>query len=207
MIHIVTRANRSAYGPALLEMHRHRKEVFIDELGWSLLDYDGYEIDSFDAPHVIYLLAGAEAPSPLRASVRLIPSLKPNLLGDVFAHLCTEAPPRAAGVWEVSRFCPAPQTPKGEPRRALLGEVIAGILETGLLIGVEEVAFVASAALAPIALSVGWDARPLGPMQRHGNERICAMAARITREGLATVRQRLALPTPLTRFITAPARI
>lgn len=200
MIHIVTQENRPRYRPAILEMHRHRKEVFIDEMGWELFSHDGYEIDGYDTPHAIYLITCAQSFSPVFASARLLPTTGPHLLGDVFGHLCEGGPPRSDRIWEASRFCPAPQTPKGEPRRALLGGVIAGILETGLLFGVEEVVFVASAALAPIAIHIGWDARMLGEMQRHGKERVCAMAASITPEGLAKVRDRLNLPSPVTRF-------
>lgn len=200
MIHIVTQENRPCYGPAILEMHRHRKEVFIDEMGWELFSHDGCEIDGYDTPHAIYLITCMRSFPPVLASARLVPTTKPHLLGDAFAHLCEEGPPRSDRIWEASRFCPAPETPKGESRRALLGEVIAGILETGLLFGVEEVVFVASAALSPVALHVGWDARMLGEMQRHGKERVCAMAASITPDGLAKVRSRLNLPSPVTRF-------
>ncbi|TRO86576.1 autoinducer(acylhomoserine lactone) synthesis protein, partial [Glycocaulis profundi] len=37
-VHIVTPANRGLYGVQLEQMHRQRREVFIDRLGWSEID-------------------------------------------------------------------------------------------------------------------------------------------------------------------------
>jgi acyl-homoserine lactone synthase len=201
MIHIVTSENRHLFRHALMEMHRQRKTVFIDQMGWELDAPEGLEIDEFDSERATYLIVSDAPRAPVRASARLLPTNEPHLLGEHFSYLCPGGAPRSEAVWEASRFCPAPDTPRGAPRRHLLGLIIAGILETGLLFGQEQVTFVASAALSPLALKVGWNARTLGPSQRHGRDRVTAFVADIDADGLKEVRRRHALGSPITRFI------
>ncbi len=202
MIQIITRDNRRLFYHALMEMHRQRKQVFIDRMQWRLSESMGLEIDEFDSEEATYLV-DVDAHGAVLQSARLLPTLAPHLMSEVFAQLCAEGPPRSAHVWEASRFCPAPSTPKGAPRRELLARMIAGILETSILFGIEKVSFVAGAALAPLAAQAGWSVRALGAKQRVGRERLIAMLADVTSEGLAAVRQRARLTGPVTRFADA----
>ncbi len=205
MIHIITQDNRHLFHDLIVEMHRQRKRLFIDELGWTLDAREGLEIDAFDGDDAFYLALCTRGDGALAASVRLLPTMRAHLMSEVFPHLCQEGVPRSERIWEASRFCPAPTTAKGGPRRALLGAMIAGIIETGLIYGIEEVSFVAGAALAPLAAKAGWTARALGPSTRYGRERVCAMAARLDTEGLWRVRARHALSHPLVRLVDGAA--
>src|SRR5690242_11209188 len=101
-------------------MHRQRKELFVDQMGWPLRCYAGLEIDQFDTPEAIYLLDIAAPSGALVQSARLLPSRLPHLLTGVFGALCADGPPVGDRTWEASRFCPAPSTQKGAPRRELL---------------------------------------------------------------------------------------
>ena len=47
MIQIITRDNRRLFHHALMEMHRQRKQVFIDRMHWRLSESMGLEIDEF----------------------------------------------------------------------------------------------------------------------------------------------------------------
>lgn len=203
MIHIVTLENRSRFYRELMDMHRQRKEVFVDQMRWPLTCEEGIEIDDFDTDAAIYLLQYDET-QRLRVSARMLPTDQPHLLDTVFPHLCEEAVPRGHDIWEATRFCPAPDIETPNEKHALLGSTIAGILEAGLLFGVSAVTFVASGALKPLALAAGWDARALGTSVRHGRERLTACMASITPEGLRAVRTRYQLSGPLIRY--APAR-
>ncbi|MEQ1818927.1 MAG: acyl-homoserine-lactone synthase [Terricaulis sp.] len=202
MIQIITRDNRRLFHHALMEMHRQRKQLFIDRMQWRLNESMGLEIDEFDSEEATYLI-DVDPSGAVRQSARLLPTLAPHLMSEVFAELCDGGPPRSAHVWEASRFCPAPDTPKGGPRRDLLARMIAGILETSILFGVQKVSFVAGAALAPLAAQAGWNVRALGAKQRVGRERLTAMLADVTSDGLAAVRQRARLSGPVTRFADA----
>lgn len=202
MIHIVTRDNRRLFHHALMEMHRQRKEVFVDRMGWGLGDSVGLEIDQFDSAEAVYLIE-LTSEGHVMQSARLLATTQPHLMSELFGVLCDAGAPRSPQIWEASRFCPAPDTPKGAERREMLARMIAAILETAILFGVEQVSFVASAALAPLAANAGWRVTPLGSKRRIGRERLVAMLADVTSDGLATVRRRHGIAGPLTRFADA----
>jgi N-acyl-L-homoserine lactone synthetase len=81
--------------------------------------------------------------------------------------------------------------------------MIAGIMETGLIFGIEKVCFVASAGLAPLAVNVGWTVQALGPAHGKGRQRLRAFLAEIDVAGLREVRRRNGLKGPLTRYTPA----
>ena len=191
MIRIVTAGNHGTHARALLEMHRQRKAVFVDRLGWDLAVTGDLEIDVYDGRHALYLLSMEKG--RLLSSARLLPTIRPHLMSDHFAHLCLYGVPCGPGIWEASRFCVDPAITERAARRTQLGLIIAGILETGLARSIDRVIFVAGSALLPLALDAGWDARLLGPPSHDGGDRITAVAAEITQAGLAAVRRRYAL--------------
>lgn len=201
MIYIVSHENRRRFHHLLTEMHRQRKQVFIDKLNWRLEESAGLEIDAYDSPDAIYLIEAGTPTSDVSVSARLLPTTRPHLLSEQFAELCEENLPAGPEVWEATRFCPAPEAPAGPPRRHMLGRMIAGIMETALIFGVEQVTYVAGAALAPMALDVGWDVRALGAPRGTGRGRIQAFVARIDGAGLKRVRETFAITAPLTRFV------
>jgi len=200
MIHIITAENRRHYHHALMEMHRQRKEVFIDQMKWRLEESAGIEIDAYDCPEAIYLIEAAAPRAQVTGSARLLATDRPHLLGDHFRFLCDGEPPAGGDVWEATRFCPAPDTAPGQPRHDLLARMIAGIMETALIFGIERVTFVANAALTPLAAKAGWDAQPLGAARRVGRDRLTAFVAAIDQRGLRRVRERNDIKTPVTRF-------
>lgn len=203
MIYIVSQENRRRFHHLLTEMHRQRKQVFIDKMNWPLEESAGLEIDAYDRSDAIYLIEAGTPVSDVRVSARLLPTARPHLLSELFSDLCEGPMPAGANVWEATRFCPAPNTPAGAPRREMLGRMIAGIIETALLFGIEQVTYVADAALAPMALKVGWDVRALGAPRGKGRHRIQAFVANIDGAGLKRVREAFLISAPLTRF--APA--
>lgn len=207
MIYIVSAENRRRFYHLLTEMHRQRKQVFIDQLKWRLDESAGLEIDAYDSEDAIYLIEAATPRGGISVSARLLPTDRPHLLSEQFRDLCETPPPAGPNVWEATRFCPAPDTASGAPRRLMLGRIIAGIMETALLFGIDEVTYVASAALAPMAEEAGWQVRALGAGRGKGRDRIQAFAAVIDADGLRRVRQTFNISAPLTRFAPAePAR-
>lgn len=202
MIQLITADNRSAFFQDLTLMHRHRKEIFVDRLGWSLPCEEGLEIDEFDSPDALYLLYYDPA-GELLASARMLPTNRPHLMSEYFGALCPNGAPSGDAIWESTRFCPSPSVESPAQKRQLLGIMIAGMMEAGLLFGIEQISFVASGALRPVALAAGWSAHPLGPMQRLHNDRITACIADVEPQGLRRVRERHGLRSPLLRYIPA----
>lgn len=202
--HLVTQENRQSYWRELREMHVQRKRVFVDQLRWPIGHNGELEVDAFDTETALYLL-NFDSEGRLLASARLLRTDQPHLLDSVFPHLCTDVVPCGAHIWEATRFCPSPEIHDSQARRDLLGEIIAGILEAGLLFGMTHVTFVASGALKPLALTSGWAASALGPPQRYQRDRVTACIASIDALGLRRVRERHNLVAPLLRY--SPARI
>ena len=86
-------------------MFRLRYETFRVRLGWDVeTTDDGLEIDQFDGDNSNYILARSPQ-DDIDACWRLLPTLGPNMLRDVFPQLLGGQPaPAAADVWELSRF-------------------------------------------------------------------------------------------------------
>ena len=88
----------------LLELARYRHRVFVERLGWKLPTSGGIEFDEFDRPDTRYVVA-CDAHARIIGSARLLPTMGPYLLSDVFPQLLgSKDPPRAGWLWELSRF-------------------------------------------------------------------------------------------------------
>ena len=110
MVDVVTANNRHKYREMVDAMHADRKRIFVDSLKWEIpVVEDKYEIDQFDNEDAVYLLALDPKKQLHMGSVRLLPSSKPHLLGDVFPMLCDKGVPRGDDIWEITRLCTAPQ--------------------------------------------------------------------------------------------------
>lgn len=200
MIFIANAENRWQFEDDLTEMHRQRKSVFVDRAGWKLNVVSDLEIDGYDREDTMYLLAKDVANGSLLASVRLLTTLGPHLMSDLFAQSCPDGVPRGPAIWELSRFCTIPEIQDRGKRRHLLWEIICGVMETALVYGIDQVIFAANRALLPLALACGWDARILGPTLHDANDDVTAVAAAVTPYGLRLVRERHSVPAPVIRF-------
>ncbi|MGH8176105.1 MAG: acyl-homoserine-lactone synthase [Steroidobacter sp.] len=208
MVYLINAGNRWMFETDLAQMHRQRKVVFVDVAGWNVPVVGDMEIDQYDGDEAIYLLSKSDAcRDEVLASVRLLPTIRPHLMSDLFVASCSGDVPRGPSIWEVSRFCISPAVTRRSRRLALLWEMTCAVMETALLFGVERVTFVANAALAPLMLDCGWQAGALGPTLRDGDDEITAIAASVTPAGLRTVRCRFGVPGPVTRFPAPAVRI
>ena len=82
--------------------YRHR--VFVEKLGWQLQCEKGIEYDQFDRADTQYVVAQDNS-QHIIGTARLLPTLHPYLLGDVFPQLMNGLPvPASDDVWELSRF-------------------------------------------------------------------------------------------------------
>jgi N-acyl-L-homoserine lactone synthetase len=83
---------------------RYRHRIFVEQLGWQLQTHNGHEIDQFDRPDTVYVVAQDDE-GRVFGCARLLPTTRPYLLGEIFPHLLNGlAPPCAPEVWELSRF-------------------------------------------------------------------------------------------------------
>ena len=200
MIVVVNAENRRLFEGDLIQMYRQRKAVFVDRAGWKIPVVADQEIDCYDQEHTIYLLAKEHIEGPLLASVRLLPTTGPHLMGDLFPTAFRDAPPHGPTVWEVSRFCTTPDLPGRRVRLGLLWEIICGVIETALLYGIDRVIFAANRALLPLALTCGWEAGKLGETLCDEDDEITAATAMISAGGLRRVRHLHGVSIPAIRF-------
>lgn len=106
---IQTHSLRDMAAQDRLGMFRLRAEVFSQRLGWDVqLTDDGLEIDPFDQVDTARYIIARDPLGHVDACWRLLPTLGPNMLRDVFPELLHGQPaPAAADVWELSRFAVA----------------------------------------------------------------------------------------------------
>lgn len=86
------------------ELFRLRHEVFLERLRWDVGVFEGREIDDFDTPDCVYMVA-TDDDGQVVGGWRLNPTTGPYMLRDVFPELLRGLqPPAETAVWEISRF-------------------------------------------------------------------------------------------------------
>ncbi|MGC1305342.1 MAG: acyl-homoserine-lactone synthase [Caulobacteraceae bacterium] len=135
MIDVVTLETAHLFGDALPEQHRFRFRQFVQRDGWQVPHFREMEYDQFDTPAAVYLL-WRDVHRKVRGMVRLIPTTEPYMVEQLWDFLAPdEGAPRAADVWENTRFAVDRKLPPSE-RRQVMGELILASLEFGLINGV-----------------------------------------------------------------------
>lgn len=152
-----------ARNPALFEqMFRQRYEIYVKRRKWSGLKPIGeQERDQFDTASAIYLVA-LDAEDEILASLRLLPTNRPHILGDLFPHLSAEDVPSGPDILELTRFYVAPFKSSRAVRDWLVGVLCAGMIEYCLANNVRQITSVIDTFLLKLMLSMEWRVRPLG---------------------------------------------
>ena len=158
MIHVITAANRSLYEARLEELFALRHQIFVGERGWTdLRRPDGREIDAYDNEDTVYLMALED--ERITGGHRLYPTVKPNMLGEVFPHLAAvRGVPEEISVWEWSRYFVVKDRRDGKLNLMLL----AAVQELCLDEGITEVSAVMETWWLPRFQQAGFTVRPLG---------------------------------------------
>lgn len=190
-VRIITPSERWKFSRPLMEMHHHRKQVFIDRLGWKLAATGSWlEVDEFDNEHAIYMLIVSGVEERHLGSVRLLPSTVPHLLGTTFRHLCPSGVPTGPGIWEISRFVAAPEGACGTTILKLHRLLAAALVEFAQLNDIDRYTLVAESRRVPALLSVGWTVLPLSLPVAHEDDLIEALEIRLDERSRAEVRRR-----------------
>ncbi len=154
-------------------MFRNRAQIFSERLGWSVSVKNGRERDIFDDANPLYLVSVDPLTEKYRGSVRLLPTTGPNMLRDVFPFLLDEGEfVESPTIWEISRICAVPS--EWQPERSksglnpVLGELIVGIVEVGLLAGLTEIVAVFDARIYRVVKAAGCNPQLIGTPQRIG---------------------------------------
>lgn len=90
---------------AAVEMYRLRHKIFHDRLGWEVTSDNGMEHDEFDRANPVYVLVRRDDDGELVGCWRMLPTVGPYMLKDIFPQLLHGQPaPQQNDVWELSRF-------------------------------------------------------------------------------------------------------
>lgn len=159
-------------------MFRLRYDTFVTRLGWDVQATDGQEIDEFDqVEDVQYILAKA-GDGGVDACWRLLPTLGPNMLRDVFPELLHGQPaPASPEVWELSRFAIAtdrlPDTENAGNPQIGFGNLSVGLMQESVRFarenGIARYVTVTTAAIERMLKRQGVNIHRLGPPIRIGS--------------------------------------
>jgi acyl-homoserine lactone synthase len=165
MIRTIERDLASEDRCTLESMFADRKQQFVDFFRWDVPVVDGrYEVDQFDTSNAIYIIA-IDGSGAHEASMRMLPTTQPHLLGTVFPHLCAAGVPVGARVWESSRLC-LPSRHGAVRRLELRNALISAMVDFALELAIERITGVIPDGFRKQVLAMGWKAEPLGPPVR-----------------------------------------
>ena len=171
-------------------MHRLRGRVFKERLDWDVSVRDGLEIDQYDTFKPTYLLALEK--SDVVGCVRLLPTTGRNMLADTFPVLLDGNPaPRAARIWESSRFCVDTKSAAATAENGLRNAtflLFAAMIEWGQQHDLQAIATVTDLRIERILRRVGWHLDRLGTPRQIGTTNAVAGLLPISEEALGAIR-------------------
>lgn len=187
MLYVISKDNRDRYQHILTQMWKDRHALFVDQLGWALTTDGIHEKDTYDKDDTIYIVS-INNEGELQGSFRLLPTNKPHLMSDHFENLCAEGILRGDTIWEVSRFYSTTPPKRNLLRNQCAGDLLTGMMEYALIMGVSHYTFVVSMAIFPLVLQAGWDIEPLGLPTIHDEELIIAYKVTVTPQGYQSLK-------------------
>jgi len=174
MLKLIEGSYASFFPKEMDAMFRNRAEIFSGRLGWDVVVRNGYERDQFDDANPLYLVSVDPETEDYWGSLRLLPTTGPNMLRDVFPFLLSEGEyVESPTIWEISRICVVPGEDQPERTRSgfnlVLGELILGIVEVGLMAGLTQIVAVFDARIYRVVKAAGCNPQLIGRPRRIGS--------------------------------------
>lgn len=198
MIHVVTAENRHLYEEELIEQHRIRHDVYIDERRWvGLQSRDGLEFDQFDTEETIYFLAIEDG--RVVGGSRMNPTLKPHLLTEVCPELAEiKGIPQGPDVFEWTRiYAVKDRRDGGRFGSGVVGEIFSASLEYAYEEAISALSLQFEAWWLPRLQQHGWDIKPLGLPALINNEWWLAGLLPVSAETVRSTRAFYRIDKPL----------
>lgn len=193
MIKVFSGKNAQIHRDDLTAMFKLRKKVFHDLLKWDVNVEGEIEIDHFDDANPLYVLSYAPNTGRLRGSLRLLPTLGPNMLDDTFPVLLGGEPEiRSAGIWESSRFCIDPELTQDRGNNQVTlaaAELMCAVGEMGIASGLTHIVTVTDVFLERLFRRMGCPGERVGPPQKIGSVYAVAIAWEVGEEILSNMKK------------------
>ncbi len=174
----------------MMGMHRLRGRVFKERLDWDVSVAGGLEVDQYDTFQPTYLLVVERR--EVVGCVRLLPTTGHNMLADTFPVLLDgHAAPRAANVWESSRFCVDTKTVAATAENGLREAtflLFAAMIEWGQQYDLQAIATVTDLRMERILRRAGWHLERLGEPRQIGVTKAVAGLLPVTDGALRAIR-------------------
>lgn len=179
MIKLIHGSQRQEYPDLIEQMFRLRARVFHDRLDWDVvIDERGREIDRFDDLDPLYVLSLSPT-GEVVGSLRALQTTGPNMLAEVFSVLLPdEMTIRSPLIWESTRFCvdtDRAEQISGNGLRDITGELLCGLFEVGLAVGLSHIVSVFDARMERVLKRAGCHHERIGAARRIGE--VMTMAA------------------------------
>jgi N-acyl-L-homoserine lactone synthetase len=184
-----------AMPPELAAMHRHRKRIFVDLLGWPLHAENHMEIDAFDGAGALYLIAFAG--KDIAGSLRLSPTTRPSLTADVLCGFATAPMPRGPGVWDWSRHAPGDTSLAASHNETARIRLHLAVREVAAHLGIRTFISVMETWLFPRARSLEWPCVYLGEPRAYGQGEAVAVRNDVDPDALPRLRKRFGVEAPV----------
>lgn len=171
MIRVIQGFQRSSYPREMDAMHRLRRRVFHERMGWDVAVIRQWEIDGFDVFDPLYLLS-IDHNDRVVGTLRLLPTMGFTMINDVFSNLLPDGTPiQSPLIWESSRFAvdheaDVPIGPNGMSRAA--AELGLAMNEIGMRLGLSHIVTVYDAMVHRALRKARCAGDPIGPPQRIG---------------------------------------
>lgn len=141
----------------------YRHKIFIERLGWQLPVRDGLERDEFDRPDTIYVVARNDF-GDICGCARLLPTIHPYLLGEIFPQLMNGLPvPACRSVWELSRFAAADLKAGGAQHAIDSRDLLAAVVSVARQRGAERLITVSPLGVERLLHRMGVHSHRAGP--------------------------------------------
>lgn len=188
-IHLVTWDNRKHYRKVLERYFRIRYEIYVKQRRWRAVARPiNIEIDAFDNEHTLYVLA-LDTNGKIIGGSRLVPTLEPHLMSEVFPGLARGRPPRAAEIFEWTRFFVVPSLRTQGAPSPIAGLVLCGLLETAQSLGIRQISVVCETFWPKRLRALGWTLIELGEVLEHPDGDIIALLIDVTPEAVEQTRR------------------
>lgn len=208
VIYVVDRSNRRQFASQLEQMYRIRHRIYVDGRGWGALRRDdGREIDEFDTPDAVYLL-GLDECCEVTGGTRLIPTTRPHLMRNVFAHAVSLGTiPDSESVYEWTRYFLASEPAGRTTRRRQAGELLCAMFEFGLAQGLTHFSLVCDTFFLPMFHEARWNIRLLGAPTPYDEGTCIALLFEVSHEALLSTREVRGVCGPVLTKTSRPPRV
>lgn len=191
MVEIINRLNRELYEDTLQELYSFRYKVACGEMGWKLPDAkDEMDIDQFDTEDAVYFI-DKNSMGKIIACARLVPTLGPNMLRDVFPEFCENGePPCSQDIYEYTRYLVTKEGTSKEEFIRARARILVAIHEYSIANKIKKLSLLTYQKHYALAAFL-FPTRPLGSAQYYeaDDDYYIAMTNEVSEEGLAKVRQ------------------